>query len=337
MAGNQFHQLKSAKDFFRNFLQIKNSREFLIFLLFLFVAFLFWYLMTMTNEYEMRYSPTLKLKHVPKELMVIEPLPEKIEIILKDKGDKLIEYKARGKFKELVIDYRQHVNNMGHTAIHGAELSRLITAKLDPSTQVMRLSVDTLSFYVGSAHGKKLPVRVAGHIEANNQYQVDRIKVIPDSVTVYAASAYLDTMKAVYTPKVDYSDLTDSVSQTITLGVGMSHIKYEPTEVELKVAVSPYVTKSIEVPITGYLFPYGISLKTFPSRARVTFRVSLEDYAKITEKDFSLQVHYSQIKDNPSGKISPILEVFPSYISNVKVDPEEVDYLMEVNVLPTLQ
>lgn len=337
MAGNRYHQLTNVRNFFRNFLQIKNSREFLIFLLFLFVAFLFWYLMTMTNEYEMRYSPTLKLKHVPKELMVIEPLPEKIEIILKDKGDKLVEYKARGRFKELVIDYRQHTNTLGRTAIHGTELNRLITSKLAPSTQIMRLSVDTLSYYVGSAHGKKLPVRVAGRIEANNQYQIDRIKVMPDSVTVYAAPAYLDTMKAVYTSKVDYSDLTDSVSQTITLGTGIRHIKYEPTEVELKVAVSPYVTKSIEIPITGYLFPYGISLKTFPSKARVTFRVSLEDYAKITGKDFALQVHYAQVKDNPTGKISPMLEAYPDYISNVKVEPEEVDYLMEVNALPALQ
>ena len=337
MAVNRFHQLKSVRNFFRNFLQIKNSREFLIFLFFLLVAFLFWYLMTMTNEYEMRYTPTLKLRHVPKELTVIEPLPEKIEIILKDKGDKLVEYKARGKFKELVIDYRQHANTLGRTAIHGTELNRLITSKLAPSTQIMRLSVDTLSYYVGSAHGKKLPVRVAGRIEANNQYQIDRIKTVPDSVIVYAASAYIDTMKAVYTPKMDYSNLTDSVNQTITLGTGMRHIKCEPAEVELKVAVSPYVTKSVEVPITGYLFPYGISLKSFPSKARVTFRVSLEDYAKITEKDFALQVHYAQIKDNPSGKITPTLEVLTEHISNVKVEPEEVDYLMEVNALPTLQ
>lgn len=333
MAEKRINQLKNARNFFRNFLQIKNSREFLIFLLFLLVAFLFWYLVTMTNEYEMRYSPTLKLKHVPKELKVIDPLPEKIEIILKDKGDKLIEYKARGMFKELVIDYRQHANVMGRTAIHSGELNRLITDKLAPSTQLMRLSVDTLSYHVASAKGKKLPVKASGRIEANNQYQIDRIQFTPDSVTVYAPSAYLDTMKAVYTPKVDYIDLTDSISQTIKLGSGMRHINYEPAEVELKVAISPYVTKSVEVPITGHLFPYGISLKTFPSRAKVTFRVSLENYANVTEKDFTLQVHYAQIKDNPSGKVSPTLEVLPNYINNVKVEPEEVDYLMELNAL----
>ena len=337
MAGNRFRQIKNARNFFRNFLQIKNSREFLIFLLFLFVAFLFWYLMTMTNEYEMRYTPTLKLKHLPKELTVIEPLPEKIEIILKDKGDKLVEYKARGKFKELVIDYRQHANAQGRTAIHSAELNRLITDKLAASTQIMRLSVDTLAYTVGSAEGKRLPVRVTGNIEANSQYQIDRIKLTPDSVTVYAAAAYLDTMKAVYTSKVNYTDLTDSVSQTLPLGTGLRHIKCNPAEVELRVAVSPYVTKSIEVPITGYLFPYGMSLKTFPSKARVTFRISLEDYAKVTEKDFALQVHYAQIKDNPSGKISPTLETLPDCISNIKVEPEEVDYLLELNALPTLQ
>ena len=337
MAGKQPRQIQSAKLFIRNFLRINNSGEFLVFLFFLLIAFLFWYLMTMTNEYEMKYSPTLKLKNVPQGMIVIDPLPETIDIVLKDQGDKLVEYKARKIFKELAIDYSQHGNVAGRTAIYGTELAKLITAKLASSTQIVSLSLDTLSYQVASAHGKKLPVKIAGHIEANNQYQIDRIRVIPDSVTVYAAPAYLDSAKAVYTPKIHYTDLTDSVNQTITLGAGIRHIKYDPSEVELKVAVSPYVTKSVEVPITGYLFPYGISLKTFPSKANVTFRVSLENYNKVTEKDFALQVHYAQIKDNPTGKITPTLEVRSEHIFNVKAEPEEVDYLLELNALPTLQ
>ena len=337
MAGKESRQLQSTKDFIRNFLHINNSREFLVFLFFVLIAFLFWYLTTMANEYEMKFSPTLKLKNVPQELMVIEPLPEKIDIVLKDKGDKLVEYKARGKFKELVIDYRQHANTMGRTAIHGTELSKLITSKLPSSTQIVRLSHDTLIYYVASAQGVRLPVKVSGHIEANSQYRIDRVRVVPDSVTIYAAAPYLDSLQAVYTPKLRYTELTDSVKQMLTLGAGMRGVKYEPSEVELNIAVSPYVDQTLEVPITGYLFPYGVSIKTFPSKAKVTFRISLKDYGKASKEDFALQVHYSQIQNNHSGKIAPQIGAQPSYVTNVRIEPEEVDYLLEVNALPTAQ
>ncbi len=335
MPKQQPRQLEATKRFIRNFLRINNSREFFVFLFFLLVAFIFWYLTTMTGEYEMEYSPKLRLKNVPKELMVIEPLPERIDVVLKDRGDKLVEYKARGKFKELVIDYNQYPNVAGRTAIYGKELPKLIEAQLASSTQIVSLSLDTLQFYVAPSRGVKVPVRVKGRVEADGQHGIHRISVVPDSVTVYAPSSYTDSLKAVYTPEVHYVGLTDSVSETLTLGARRG-VRYVPAEVQLHVAVSPYVTKSVDVPISGYLFPYGVSLKTFPSKAKVTFRISLEDYSMVTEKDFELQIHYTQIQDNPSGKVIPRLVTQSDKVYNVKVEPAEVDYLLEVNALPQL-
>lgn len=330
MPKQQPRQLEATKRFIRNFLRINNSREFLVFLFFLLVAFIFWYLTTMTGEYEMTYSPKLRLKNVPDGVLVVEPLPEQLDIVLKDKGDKLVEYKARGKFKELVIDYRHYPPTQGHTAIYGKELEKLIVSHLSSSTQVVSMSLDTLQYYVAPSRGVKVPVRAKGRIEAGGQYGIHRISMIPDSVTVYAAPFYTDSLKAVYTPEVYYVGLTDSVSETLTLTTCRG-VKYVPSEVQLHVAVSPYVTKSVEVPISGYLFPYGVSLKTFPSKAKVSFRISLEDYAKVTEKDFALQVHYAQIQDNPSGKVALRLETHSDNVYNIKVEPAEVDYLLEVN------
>lgn len=333
MAKKQPRRLEGTKEFVRNFLRINNSREFLIFLFFLFMSFVFWYLMTMSGEYEMKYSPKLKLKNVPKEMMVIEPLPERLDVVLKDKGDKLVEYRARGKFKELVVDYKQYPNVMGRTVIYGKELEKLVGQYLSSSTQIVSLSLDTLQYYIASAHGKKVPVLVNGHIEADVQYGINHVTVFPDSVTVYAPSAYLDSLSAVYTPYVQYVGLTDSVDQVLALGGGLRGIKYEPSEVMLGVSVSPYVTKTLEIPITGYLFPYGNSLKTFPSKAKVIFRVSLEDYAMITEKDFALQVHYTHIQNNSSGKVELRPTVLSDKVFDVKVEPSEVDYLLEQSAL----
>ena len=330
MADKQPQQLQQTKNFLRNFLRINDSREFLVFLFFLFAAFVFWYLTTMNQEYEMSYTIRLNLKNVPDNMMVTEPLPKEIKVVLKDKGDKLVEYKARGRMKVLNIDYRQH-NAMGRTAICGTELSKLLGAGLASSTQIVSTSLDTLKYYVADAHGVKLPLRLRGTIEADKQHVVEHVALNPDSVIVYAARQVTDTMTAVYTPYVRCVELVDSVKQVLTLGQGEWGVRYSPSEVTLDVAVSPYVVKSVMVPVEGYMFPYGQQLKTFPSKVKVSFRVSLNDFREVTEQDFKILVRHSQIRDNASGKVALSLEAKPDNVKDVVIEPAEVDYLIEIN------
>lgn len=331
MDKKQSHQLEQTKNFMRNFLRINNSREFLVFLFFLSVAFLFWYLMTMNHEYEMKYKVRLELKHLPENLIVIEPLEKEMTVVLKDKGDKLVEYKARGKMKTLAIDYRQHANIKGHTAIYGAELNKLLSAGLASSTEIVSVSLDTLQYYIADARGVKLPVRWQGVVEADKQHAIEQVRVVPDSVVVYAAPQIRDTLTAVYASPVRLLGLADSVDQVIDLIAGKRGIRYEPSTVVLSAAVSPYVTKTVQVPVEGYMFPYGQQLKTFPSRVNVSFRVSLSDFRDVSDEDFKIRVRHSQLSNNASGKVQLAIDEKPDNVSDVIIEPNEVDYLIEVD------
>ena len=331
MARKQPHQLQQTKEFVRNFLRINDGREFLVFLFFLLAAFVFWYLTTMNQEYEMTYTVKLELKNLPNNLLVTEPLPKEMKVVLKDKGDKLIEYKARGVMKELALDYHRQSNEMGRTAIYGAELHKLLSAGLASSTQIVSTSLDTLKYYVADARGVKLPLRLRGQIEADKQHMVEHVTITPDSVTVWAARQVADTMTAVYTPYVRYVGLVDSVKQIIKLDAGEWGVRYSPSEAVLNVGVSPYVGKSVMVPVEGYMFPYGQQLKTFPSKVKVSFRVSLNNFRQVTENDFKILVRYGQIRDNVSGKVMLGLDGMPDNVTDVVIEPSEVDYLIEMN------
>lgn len=331
MATRQPKSLGQTKYFVRNFLNIKDFREFLVFLFFLLVAFLFWYLTTMNHEYEMTYRVRLNLKNVPDNVLITDPLPEEFDVVLKDKGDKLVEYKARGKMKVLNIDYRQHGATMGRVAIYGNELEKLLSSRLASSTQIVSTSLDTLKYYAASARGVKLPVRLRGTVAADRQYVLEQVRLVPDSVTVYAAPQVTDTMTAVYTPYVRYTALTDSVAQTLALTSSVWGVRYSPSDIQLTAAVSPYVQKSVQVPIEGYMFPYGQQLKTFPSKVKVSFRVSLHDFRQVTEHDFTIRVRYNQVRDNMSGKVIPTLDAMPDNVTDVQIIPEEVEYLIEMD------
>ena len=330
MAQKQPRHLEQTKQFVRNFLRINDAKEFLVFLFFLFAAFIFWYLTTMNHEYEMTYNVRLELKNLPDNVLVTEPLPKEMKVKLKDKGDKLVEYKTRGKMKTLDIDYRHYSHAMGRTAIYGPELEKLIAAGLASSTEIVSTSLDTLQYYVADARGVKLPVRLHGVISADNQHVVERVTLVPDSVVVYAAHQFTDTMTAAYTPLVRCVELTDSVRQTLDLKSSQWGVRYSPSEVQLSIAVSPYVTKEVMVPVEGYMFPYGQILKTFPSKVNVRFRVSLNDFRGVTEDDFKIRVRQTQLNDNTSGKVALSLDEMPENVSDVVIEPSEVDYLIEM-------
>ena len=278
----------------------------------------------------MTYTVKLELRNLPEEALVTEPLPKDMKVVLRDKGDKLVEYKARGKMATLALDYRHHPH-MGSRVVYGAELNRLLSAGLATSTQIVSVSLDTLKYYVADAHGVKLPLRLRGTIEADKQHVVEHVALNPDSVIVYAARQVTDTMTAVYTPYVRCVELADSVKQVLTLGQGEWGVRYSPSEVTLDVAVSPYVVKSVMVPVEGYMFPYGQQLKTFPSKVKVSFRISLNDFREVTEQDFKILVRHSQIRDNASGKVALSLEAKPDNVKDVVIEPAEVDYLIEIN------
>lgn len=70
-------------------------------------------------------------------------------------------------------------------------------------------------------------------------------------------------------------------------------------------------------------------MRTFPSKVKVTFRVGMSRFKEITADDFVLAVTYEELMKNRSPKIQLHLKSMPSGVSNVRIDPSEVDYLIE--------
>ena len=76
----------------RSFLLSRNSREFLIFLFFVFVSFCFWLLQVLNDDYETEFSIPLRLKNVPSDVVLTSELPDELRIGVKDRGTVLANY-----------------------------------------------------------------------------------------------------------------------------------------------------------------------------------------------------------------------------------------------------
>ena len=140
----------------------------------------------------------------------------------------------------------------------------------------------------------------------------------------------LDTMQYAYTQVVNLSGLKENVVQNISFR-RMKGVEYEPNRAEMTVYVGYYAEKTVEVPIIGLNFPGDKELRTFPSRAKVTFRVESGQYQRITADNFVLAITYEELLQNPSDKYRLHLKSLPEGVTNARISPREVDYLIEMS------
>ena len=308
-----------------------KSRDLLVFLVFFVIVFFYWYLVNMGEEHETKFTFDIVLKHVPNESIVTEMPVEKMNIVVRDKGEKILGYRTRRTFRQLVIDCRDYRPVNGRVVITGASLETLLGETLSSSAQLLSVSPDTIQYYLAPAAGRRLPVCLSGTVSADNSHVIGGQTLSPDSITVFAPSAVLDTLTCIVTEPVYLTALSDSVSQRLSFVIPAHGMLVEPTSTLLCVQVTPYVEKSFELPIQGVFFPWKSSLKAFPSKATVTFQVSLEHFYDVTEDQFEVAVNYINLDPNADGKARLELVRQPEGIRAVTISPAEVEYLIESN------
>jgi YbbR domain-containing protein len=233
-----------------------------------------------------------------------------------------------------MVDCRDYKPVNGRVVIAGASLEELLGGMLSSSAHIQSVSPDTIQYYLAPSVGRRLPVRLTGSITSDASHVIGSQSLTPDSITVHAPRNVLDTMKCVYTEPVAFDNLSDSVSAEVALVLPQRGVLFEPESARLSVQVTPYVEKSFELPVEGWLMPRDAVVKTFPSKATVTFQVSLEQFHAITPEQFKLAVSYTELNADDGGKAHLQLIQKPDDIRSISISPAEVDYVIEINETP---
>ena len=85
----------------------------------------------------------------------------------------------------------------------------------------------------------------------------------------------------------------------------------------------------MEVPITAINKPVGTVIRTFPQRVNVTFTVGASLYRQVKASDFRVVVDFKDISAHPSDKCNLYVTQRPRGVSNVRLEMNQVDYLIE--------
>ena len=290
---------------------------------FFFVSAAFWLLQSLNETFDVELKVPLKLENVPSDVVITSDLPSDLNVMVRDKGTVLVRYIYGTEQVPVRVDYKDYDkgNASGRVSVTLLDVQKKVQAQLLSSTRIVSLKPDTLEFFFNKGARKKVPVKLAGVVEASPEFT-------PDSVEVLAPSAILDTITEAFITPVYFSDLSAN-EKTINVLRPVRGAKFIPDQVEMNVMIDLYTEKTVEVPVFGVNFPGSKDLRTFPSKVKVTFRVGMSRFKEITADDFVLAVTYEELMKNRSPKIQLHLKSMPSGVSNVRIEPSEVDYLIE--------
>ena len=175
------------------------NKQTLIFLFFLSLSTAFWFLQVLNEVHEEEFDLRIDQKNLPKGIVITSDLPAALRVNIKDRGATLLNYKYNRTLPDLTLDPSLFTAQEGHLRILTSELVKQIRPSLSASSQITSIKPDTLDVYYNHGRSKRVPVRLLGDISTANGYTIiGKERLSPDSATVFATQAVLDTISAVY-------------------------------------------------------------------------------------------------------------------------------------------
>jgi YbbR domain-containing protein len=241
----------------------------------------------------------------------------------------LLAYNYGDYLKEVKVPFRKYTHNNGTGHVSAQELQKLVYQRLLSSSKIISVKQDNLEFYYNYGTKKQVPVRWSGRVIPDELFFISRVHYSPDSVTIYAADDKLDSISIIYTEPLNYANFRDTLRIDCRL-TKMKGVKMVPDHVRVTFFTDVLTEERIDgIPVQGINMPEGKILRTFPSKASVTFVTGINTYRNLTPNDFTIVADYNEIKQNPTEKCRISLKDVPHGISRVRIETPLVDYLIE--------
>ena len=313
--------------FFRNLLFSWMNKEFLIFLFFLFLSGVFWMMMALNDTYEREVKIPLYLDKIPKKVVVTSNTEDTLRVTLRDRGFSLAPY-VYGGVMPIAVNFNSFDKGNGKGLATSSDLQKLIYQGVFKSTKIVSLKPDHFDFTYNYGESKKVGLRLHSTILSDQSYYIAKVKFQPEQITIYSDKAKLDSIKYVFTEKMDLRNLSDTVVKVVKLAKTKG-VKCVPSEVTVSIYPDVLTEASIEVPITTINTPPGKVLRTFPSRIKVLFIAGATTFRNIHPEQFLVIADYNDILAHPSEKCKLSVKTAPSWVKNPRPEISKVDYLIE--------
>jgi YbbR domain-containing protein len=313
----------------------KINRDALVFLFFLFLSFTLWYLNYLEKVIEASVSYPVRYINPPKERVLNEGLPDKLNIDLKGPGYSILKLKLAGNRAPVVVDlsrvsYRRLPESKPQRFyLVTSGLMHTFAKQLRADFEISSVKPDTIFFVFDRIISKKVPVKPVVEVVTERQYFVKgRITTDPDSVTITGPRQLTDTIAEVKTLKKKFRGLNETLRKSIPL-LQSKDYSISDRRVTVNIPVEQFTEAEISVPVRIINVPDSIDIKIFPDVVTVKCLVALSDYKKIKEVPFDVILDIKKTPFKGAEKLPVEVLNIPPYINSLRFTPGMVDFIIE--------
>ena len=307
----------------------QNQRKLRVFLLFLFLSILFWSLIKLSKEYISEVEFELAYSDIPNNKLIQNEPDQKVKLTLKTIGFKLLKYE----FRERILDYSLTEIERKEGSMYFSETrtnTNFLQAQLSAETIVLNIEPDTLFFDLGVKKSKKVPVLSEMEFSFKTGFNiVGDVLLSPSEVTVSGPEKVIDTIDVVYTSRFHLRDISETFEQEVSLKAPNDVVVLSDETVVVTGVVDKITDGSYNLPFEVINLPRNLIMSTYPKKVKVIYQVALKDFNKIPENSFRIQCDYKQTQDNDLDYLIPQLVEKPELITNVKIVPNKIEFLVK--------
>jgi hypothetical protein len=304
------------------------SRDVLSFLVFLVLSAAFWFVNALNKEREMTLELPVKYTGFPENILLTDQLPKSIELKIKDLGLNLWNYYS-SKPDSVNINFNGSFKESGMISVPNTRIYAAVVEKLLPTTAILELRPESLVSGYVKLHAKKVPVELITEISLENQYMFcSEVKPIPEFVEIYGSSDDLAEINSVQTEILKVKDLKDSLKSEVALHK-IKNVRFAVSKVFVQLCAEMFTEKVISLPVQLINSPSGFNVKAFPAEVKATFNIGISHFIEFKNDDIQVILDFNDISyvSNSKKKLTVINR--KSYINNIRIQPEEVEFLLE--------
>ena len=282
----------------------------------------FWFFNALNKDYATRISYPVEFIFDEEDVVVVEELPEKVNIVVSGGGWNLLRKTLPFTTQPIQILLE---NPTSQKFITKASLSSIISDQLN-EVRLNYVVTDTLYLNIEEREYKKVALSVdSAGISLDRNYRiVSPVEIEPDSALFIGPSSFISGLADSILLYVPYKQLNKSFNNTIDLSqIESDKIQVEPDQVQVRFEVAHFTRATREVPIRPVNFPADSSVYLSDTIATVSFKVRDEYLPQAERERFELIADYRRLNPQDST-LTLTVEEIPAIFNDVKVETETI-------------
>lgn len=296
------------------------KKEFRIFLIFIFLSLLFYFAITLSEEYTINLNVPVIIELQQKDIAIEGNIPEYLNLKIRTTGWEILKLKYFQPPK-----FYLSIKNPGDNLVIETNNIQNDQLKLSSNTRILDIKPGLIKLTFNYATEKKIKIYPLLDINFKEGYNIaSPILIEPDSIYIRGSRKLLMTIDSLPTKKIFLKDLSDFTTIETELADTLKNlISFEEKRFKLSFDVQQVVDKMFEkIPIELINQPVDKEALILPSFIDIKLRGGITILGSINIDTLKVFVDFKKYANNPDEEIVPEF-VLPFGVSVIDYYPKQ--------------